>query len=335
MRKFTLIMFVLVHICFATSSDSLVFKNGNALNGEIKSMYRGVLVLETDYSDSDFKIKWTDIQYITTVSEFLITLSDETKYYGTIQSSDHGRVNISIINDIKIECDISEIVFLKPLEKELADRLSASIDLGLSLTKARNLHQLSSRSSVGYETRKWVTAATFNSLYSEQDDVEPTERTEGAIDFRYILPRGWYSIATMSLLSNTEQQLDLRLNAQISQGRYIIRTNRFYWGAKLGLNRNNESYTSATEDRDSWEAHIGTELNLYEVGDFSLQIGLIAYPGITEKGRLRSDMNLDFKYDLPYDFYVKFGGTINYDNQPAEDASRSDYVVQSGLGWEW
>ncbi|MBN1482603.1 DUF481 domain-containing protein [candidate division KSB1 bacterium] len=325
----------MLHVCYSTPSDSLLFKNGNALNGEIKSMNRGVLVLETDYSDSDFKIKWADIQYIATVSEFLVTLSDETKYYGTIKSSSESTVNITIINNKKIECGINDIVFLKPLEKELSDRISASIDVGFSLTKARNLHQLSSRSSVGYEARKWLTEATFNSLYSRQDDIEPTERTEGSLDFRYVLPRGWYSVATISLLSNTEQQLDLRMNAQIGQGRYIIRTNRFYWGAKLGVNRNSESYTSATEDRDSWEAHVGTELNLYDVGDFSLHINLIAYPGLTQRGRLRSDMNLDFKYDLPYDFYIKFGGTLNYDNQPAEDASQSDYVVQSGLGWEW
>jgi len=335
MRYFILLILAMIQTGISASSDSLLFNNGNALNGEIKSMDRGVLVLETDYSDSDFKIKWADIHYIATVSEFLITLSDESKYYGTIKSISDSKVNITIINDKKIECGINEIVYLKSLEDMLSDRLSASIDVGFSLTKARNLRQLSSRSSIGYEARKWMTEATFNSLYSEQNDVEPTERTEGAVDFRYILPRGWYSIAKVSLLSNTEQQLDWRMNAQIGQGRYIIRTNRFYWGARLGVNRNSESYTNATEDRDSWEAHVGTELNLYDVGDFSLHINLIAYPGLTQRGRLRSDLNLDFKYDLPYGFNLKFGGTLNYDNQPAEDAGQSDYVVQTGFGWEW
>jgi hypothetical protein len=334
-RYLALLLLAIVQISEAASSDSLLFRNGNVIIGEIKSMNHGVLVIETDYSDSDFEIKWMDIQYISTVSELLVTLSDESRYFGTIRTISGSKVHITMINKKKLECDMNEIVFIKTLEKDISERISASIDVGLSLTKARNLHQLTGRSSIGYESRKWLTEATFNLLYSRQDDVEPTDRTEGALDFLYLLPRGWYSIATVSLLSNTEQQLDLRMNAQLGQGKYFVRTNRLYWGNKLGVNRNSESYTSATEDRVSWEAYAGTELNLYDVGDFSLLISLIVYSGLTEKGRWRSDINLDFKYDLPFGFYIKFGGTLNYDNQPAEDASQSDYVLQSGFGWEW
>ena len=39
--------------------------------------------------------------------------------------------------------------------------------------------------------------------------------------------------------------------------------------------------------------------------------------------------------DLPYDFYLKLGGTVNYDNKPAAGAGKTDYVVQTGFGWEW
>ena len=61
----------------------------------------------------------------------------------------------------------------------------------------------------------------------------------------------------------------------------------------------------------------------------------MAYPGITEKGRWRIDGNLNIKYDLPLDFYIKLGGSLNYDNRPPEDASELDYVIQAGVGWEW
>ena len=39
-------------------SDSLVFKNGDVMVGELKSMDRGVAVVSTKYSDSDFKVTW-------------------------------------------------------------------------------------------------------------------------------------------------------------------------------------------------------------------------------------------------------------------------------------
>ena len=45
-------------------TDSLIFKNGNVVVGEIKSMAMGVLTFKTDYSDSDFKIEWGEIDQV-------------------------------------------------------------------------------------------------------------------------------------------------------------------------------------------------------------------------------------------------------------------------------
>jgi hypothetical protein len=188
---------------------------------------------------------------------------------------------------------------------------------------------------VGYRAQKWSTDATFNTLRSTQTNVETIERSDGKIDYLFVLPRRWYGLASISLASNTEQKLDLRLNAQLGLGIFLIRTNSAYWGANVGANRNVERYSGATEDRNSWEGHLSTELNLYDIGDFSLLANLKAFPGITVRERFRADFNLDTKYDLPYDFYIKIGLTINYDNQPAEGASETDFVFQTGLGWEW
>ena len=58
------------------------------------------------------------------------------------------------------------------------------------------------------------------------------------------------------------------------------------------------------------------------------------YPSITERGRVRLDFKIDLKYDLPQDFYIKFGYTHNFDNQPAEGASKHDYVLNATFGWD-
>jgi len=72
-----------------------------------------------------------------------------------------------------------------------------------------------------------------------------------------------------------------------------------------------------------------------DAGDLSLVVGVVAYPSFTESGRWRMDADTDLKYDLPFDFYIKLGGSLNFDNRPAEGASQRDYVFQSGFGWEW
>ena len=136
-------------------------------------------------------------------------------------------------------------------------------------------------------------------------------------------------------MTDTEQKLDFRLNAQIGMGRFIMRTNHSYWGGSIGVNRNIERFTNETEDRNSWEGYVGSELNLYDIGDLSLLTNIIVFPGITERERWRADFTFDIKYDLPLDFYIKLGFTVNYDNRPAEGASDLDYIFQTGLGWEW
>ncbi len=335
MKYFLILLFLYTGIYAASPSDSLIFLDGNVMDGEIKSMDRGVLKIETDYSDSDFKIEWDQIGAIKTTTTFFITLTDERRYYGTLRTLDAKQVGIFGGDSLLIVCHHDDIVFLQQLKKSFWDRLYASIDLGLSLTKANDLRQWNSRSTIGYRAEKWSTDATFNTLRSTQRDVDPIERSDGKLDYRQVLVQKWYSIITISLASNTEQKLDMRMNLQLGMGRFLLRTNHAYWGAKLGANRNVERYSSETPDRNSWEGYFGSELNLYDIGDLNLLTNIMLYPGITEKKRLRGEFTLDTKYDLPYDFYIKIGLTVNYDNQPAEGASETDYVFQTGFGWEW
>jgi hypothetical protein len=63
---------------------------------------------------------------------------------------------------------------------------------------------------------------------------------------------------------------------------------------------------------------LGSELNIYDLGDVNLVFDLIVYPSITESGRWRSDITFDIKYDLPFDFFIKLGTTLNYDNHSAQ-----------------
>ena len=177
--------------------------------------------------------------------------------------------------------------------------------------------------------------ASYNIIRSSQNDAESVKRTDGLLNYRRFLYRKWYGIATISTLSNTEQKIDLRANTQIGMGNYIFSNNKAYWGLKAGVNNNLERFSNQTDSRNTWEGYLGTELNLYDIGDLNLKFMYMGYTGFTEKGRYRADLNFDAKYDLPLNLFVRFGFSLNYDNQPAIDASDTDYIIRSGIGWEW
>ena len=334
MRRFVLILLLVCRIAVC-QTDTLIFLNGNHIYGEIEYMDRGVLDLDASYGDENFKIEWDKISEIYTESQFLVELSDGSKYFSRLASTADLRIKLYDTDTVYRICYKNEIVYLDSYKDDFGDRLSASIELGLDMAQAKNLNQLSTRSTVGYSSEKWSVDASLNSLRSRQDDTDPIERSDGEMNYRYVLPFRWYTIATASILRNTEQRLDKRVNTQLGFGNFLIRTNKAYWGLKAGGNHNIEIYSNDTENRDSWEAFVGIELNLFDIGDLNLLLVSNAYPGITEKKRFRSDTNLDVKYDLPLDFFIRLGVSFNYDNKPANNASETDYVIRTGIGWEW
>ena len=244
---------------------------------------------------------------------------------------------IRIITDDQGTIDVlgKDIVPLNAYDDKFLDRFSASISFGFDMAKARNLKQITTRSSLGYKAENWNTGASFYNLTSTQDETEDINRREADVSFSYLLPYKLYGVATVSYLANTEQSIASRVNAQLGAGRYLIQNNRMDWGLKLGVNRNMESYTNDTEDRNSWEGYLGTDYNIFDLGDLDLLFSIMAYPSFTESGRWRSDSKFDIKYEFPLDFFIKSGISFNYDNRPAEGASETDYVFNISFGWEW
>lgn len=332
----SLILLLSNYLGYTQQPDSVIFMNGNYLVGEVKSLSRNVLKVETEYSDDDFTIEWNGVKEIYTKTFFLISLSDGRRLNGSINSIGDKMIKITTDEGNEIETTPENIVFLDDINQGFWSQVYASVDFGWDLTKANNFRQYSMRSNVGYVAKHWQLDATYNLLRTNQDEVDEIKRIDGSLTFKYFLPKDWYPLISVSNLSNTELQLDLRLTSKLGMGKYIIHTNQLYWGFSGGANYNAEKYfDNLTPDRNSWEGFISSELNMFNVGDLNLITNLSVYPGITESGRLRSDFKIDVKYDLPLDFYVKAGYTLNYDNNPAEGSSKTDYVFHTGFGWEW
>lgn len=329
---FTGLLILFSTFAFSTN-DSIVLKNGDIIVGEIESMDRGVLVFETDYSDSDFQIEWDGVTEIYGVNYFLISLSDGTRVTGSFTSKPDGKVLLK--GELsEYETELSEVVYIKSVDQDFWSRVYASVDVGITLAKANNLEQLNTRANLGYIADFWSVAASYSQLFSKQDDVDATRRTDGSGTFSYFLPKDWYIPASISFLSNTEQKLDLRSSARLGLGKYLIHTNRQYLGFSIGASYAYENYSTEMDPRKSWEGYLSGELNMYDIGDLNLLLSALVYQGLTDTERFRSDINFDAKYDLPLDFYIKAGITVNYDNSPAEGASETDYVFESGFGWE-
>jgi hypothetical protein len=315
-------------------SDTLVFNSGNRIIGEIKKMEKGILEIDTEFGDENFKIKWLQINYIHTASKFLISVKNQI-FEGQIETESDKMVRVFDSDTVYIRCPLEDIIYLKQFKEGFSNRFSAAVELGFNLTKAQNVRQFSFRSSVGYKTSKSTFNASYNMLRASQDNTEGVRRSDGLLNYSVILFRDWYGIASLYTLSNTEQKIDLRANTQLGIGNYLYATNRAYWGVTAGVNNNLERFSNSDTNRNTWEIFYGTALNLYDIEDFNMALNFVGYSGLTEQGRFRADTSIDIKYDLPWDLFIRLGFSLNYDNQPAVNASDTDYILRTGIGWEW
>jgi len=315
-------------------NDSLLLQNDDIIRGEVKNMERGVLTIETSYSENDFEIEWEDIQEIYSGNYFYVTLSNGNHYYAWINSAD-SLVELMTKDSSVVHAEFSSIVQLIPINQGFKYRFNAQIDLGFGLTKANNLRQFTASGKIGYKSENWLTYLRGSGLSSIQDSTEPIRRADGEFVFKYIIYKDWYFIPSATYLTSTEQQLNARWNILLGIGNFVVRSNRAYWGLIAGFARNIEDYHGDFPDRYSWEGYFGTELNLFNTGDLTLFTKAVAYPNLSETGRWRVDWRFNIKYDLPVDFYVKLEFIMNYDNRPIEGASDVDYVSTFSIGWKW
>jgi hypothetical protein len=230
---------------------------------------------------------------------------------------------------------IEDVVYVKPVENSFLSRLDASISFGYNFTKSNNLAQLTARSSFAYTANYFTLSGSYNSVRSNQDNVDKFQRMDADIGMKYFMKKDRFVSILSEFLSNDEQKLALRVTIKSGLGRYFVHTNHLYFGGGGGIAWNNERFQDSSEGtRNSAEAFGSLEVNLFDLKDFSLLSNLTIYPSLTEKKRIRSDFKLDLKYDLPLDFFIKLGTTFNYDNKPIDDASQLDYVIQTTFGWE-
>ncbi len=332
MKTFFLAFF-LVPIYIFSQNDTIWTKKNDLLIGEIKGLSKGVLTIETSFSDSDFKVDFDEVKVFSTQKVYVVFLTDNTRFTGKIIPTNTGKLQIVNNGDVIQELDIDTIIAIAEVNQQFWKRISGALDIGFNMTKSNNFRQLNISSLLKYSSDSWNFKFSSNTLYSSRDDNDRIERRDyNLTGLRFI--NKWYLESTVVYFSSTELGLKSRVTPGIGIGRGLVFSQNLYFLAGGGINYNIEKYFDETQNKNSTELKFITQLDLYNIKDFSLFTNVAMYPSLSEKGRFRLDYNLKLKYDLPLDFYIKAELNLNYDNQSVVEGNNSDYLFSSGIGWE-
>lgn len=339
MRKYLIFtLFFSIHQLHAHNRDTVVMSNQHVVIGEIKGMEFGVLTMETEYSDDDFAIEWEQVVGIRSPSEFIVMLTNKYRIEATLSMDKYNPeyLIISQVSGSRMFAKFKDVVYLKSSDENFWDRLTLDINGGYNYTRASNTSQLSINGKATYTSTRISSDLYASSLSNRvtQDTTEiSTVRNNYGTTWKVFLKKSWYIYSSGDFLQSEEQNLKLRTTAQVGYGRMLVRNNIMYFGTSSGFALNTERFENSDKPGQSFEAFILGEANVYGIKDFRFEAKVQFYPSLTVKNRYRGIYTLDTRYDLPLDFYVGINATINYDNQPSEDAHKYDSVFQSVVGW--
>jgi hypothetical protein len=310
----------------AQKTDKVFLRNGNMLTGEIKSMKFAKLLIDVD-GPGKIDIKWEYIVKIESNKTLQITLRNGEVYVTTMDS-------LFSVGPYVMLSDVVEIVRIKD---KFIKRLDGSVNLGFNYAKSSDNAQFTFSSTTTYRKPKAEFTLKLNSVLTHNSsDTAVSRKQDAAIDYYRKLKNSFYINSLFGWQQNSQLGLRSRFLLNGSGGKLLITSNheRLLTGAGLSFN---------VEDRGDSAGYISNLEGLFMIQykkfryifpKMTIDAQYILYPGLTDWGRVRMDLQVNMSYEFFKDFNVGLSFYDSYDNRPSENAaSTNDFGINFTIGY--
>ena len=108
------------------AKDVVITTTGEKLAGEIQRVEKDVLVFSTDYSDADFKIKWSTVASIESDRQFLVETFDGKRVTGSLKPDPANKLLVQV-GDTSVELKL--VAAIQSIERTFWSRFSGAMSL--------------------------------------------------------------------------------------------------------------------------------------------------------------------------------------------------------------
>lgn len=321
----------------APKTDIVIFKNGDKLTGEIKSLRRGRLSLNTDATGT-IGIEWDKVAGVVSKQHIQVELSDGTRHFGDLAFSEETPGLTVVTADGMVTLDMIRVIVMEPIEDRGIHALDVDVSLGYNFTKAGGVTQGSIGVDMAYRSLIRIESLTFSTTVSDSDTQETSQRSNLGLQHTRLWNSRWFSNGTLSFDRNDELGLELRTSLGAGGGRYLIQSNSMLWSLEGGLQVSREKLIEEDEDTDSVEATFSVEFDwfIFQDPEFDWSTTLQVIPSLTESGRVRTEFDTALKWELISDLNWGISFYASLDNQPqSTTGSTSDYGVNTTVSYEF
>jgi hypothetical protein len=329
---------ILLPLSAATQvKDTLFFKNGGLLVGELKSISLGKIKFDDDNMDV-LNIKITQIKTIHALAHIyrLETINEEI-YYTSLDTSGNGMVRIKV-NGVAQDISLEDISTLSSLKGKTGALWQGTVSAGYNYAKSTGIGQFNSSLSVEYLTKKWDFQATGSAIVNQTDTTFQIDNATTGLFNSYLFTPVWEASVFLLYQRNLQQGLSRRYQEGLGGGAKFISTNHTRAKMITGVVINQEKSVEGVSSPTQVDVPVIINFNFFRFHRPDLTINLTedVFFGITKKGRVRQDGQLKLNWKLFNDFYLNIQFYHNYDNQPpGKDSEKLDYGVVFGVSYKF
>ncbi len=321
----------------APKTDLVIFKNGDKLTGELKSLKRGQLNLNTDATGT-IGIEWAKISTVISNQKIQVETSNGTRYFGILATSDESATIVVVTSDGPKSLNAEWVIVMNPIEGSGIHALDVDLSVGYNFTKAGGVKQVTLGVNMDYRSLLRIESVRFSTILSDSETQETSRRTNLGLQHTRLWNNRWFSTGSLTFDQNDELGLNLRSSLGAGGGRYIIQSNTTLLSLEGGLQFSRENLVAEEEDTDSLEATFTAKWDWFLFDDpeldWSTRIQLI--PSLTEKGRVRGELDTTLSWEIIGDLKWAVSLYGSWDNQPqTAEGATSDYGVNTTLAYDF
>jgi hypothetical protein len=329
----TLLSLLPLHI-LGQKIDTIYFQYGDRITGEVKGLTNNQLRLST-YDASTIRIEWNKVDSVHILSNMRIVLRNGSILYGNLLPAGVEKgCFVEQTDGTSRQVRLDEIVEMSRLEDRILSRLTGSLSSGFSYTKASDVMQVNLDASVTYTAAKNQVELYYDGIFTSETE-KNTQRQNGGINFRRILPRKFFLVASLTGESSSEQQLDLRTSTLVGAGNSIIFNNTTHFLVAAGILGNREVSQDIVKFNLEGKVTVNYTVYIYDSPEVSLNVRGDLIPSLNDPGRVRAQIDSNLSWEIFSDFYLKWSFFYSFDSRPlSETASKYDWAI-SLLGLEY
>ncbi len=307
-------------------TDRVMLKNGDTLTGEIMSMKLGMLTYKMD-GPGTISIKWEYITGITSNKVFEFTLRDGEIVVTSIDS----------LFQLHHQKNLDDIIEIIPIKDRFLKRLVGDVNYGFNYTKSNSILQSNFTSNISYIIPKREFNLKLNSVITNYgNDTSLTTKQDIIASFKRDFGKKYFWGTSLGWQQNTELGLASRYLVSGVVGWQPITDNHNRLLASTGLSYNQEQSIETSQFTGNLDAlfEVAYKRFYYSTPKLSIDADYLIYPGITDWGRIRMQVDLNVSVEIFKDFLTGLIFYYSYDNKPPEgSSSTSDYGIMFTVGY--